>query len=90
MLRGARSPGRGDPSWVAAAAPSLHLSPHHFTPLNSCHCPPHPPAKQILQAAVCPERRRGYDGALSALASVTEVAISNDLQVAKVYVSLYR
>lgn len=44
---------------------------------------------KVLQAAVCPERRRGFDGALSALASVTEVAISNDLQVAKVYVSLY-
>jgi len=45
---------------------------------------------QILQAAVCPERRRGFYGALSALASVTEVQISNDLQVAKVYLSIYR
>jgi ribosome-binding factor A len=45
---------------------------------------------QILQQAVCPERRRGFDGALSALASVTEVQISNDLQVAKVYLSIYR
>ncbi|PRW60528.1 putative ribosome-binding factor chloroplastic [Chlorella sorokiniana] len=44
---------------------------------------------KILQAAVCPERRRGFDGALSALASVTEVHISNDLQVAKVYLSIY-
>ena len=48
-----------------------------------------PPA-QVLQQAVCPERRRGFDGALSALASVTEVQISNDLQVAKVYLSIYR
>lgn len=45
---------------------------------------------KTLQAAVCPERRRGFDGALSALASVTEVQISNDLQVAKVYVTIYR
>ncbi|KAI3429465.1 hypothetical protein D9Q98_005557 [Chlorella vulgaris] len=44
---------------------------------------------KTLQAAVCPERRRGFDGALSALASVTEVVISNDLQVAKVYLSIY-
>ncbi len=45
---------------------------------------------KTMQAAVCPERRRGFDGALSALASVTEVQISNDLQVAKVYLSIYR
>ncbi|EFN59662.1 hypothetical protein CHLNCDRAFT_12877, partial [Chlorella variabilis] len=44
---------------------------------------------KTMQAAVCPERRRGFDGALSALASVTEVHISNDLQVAKVYLSIY-
>ncbi|PSC75148.1 putative ribosome-binding factor chloroplastic [Micractinium conductrix] len=44
---------------------------------------------KVMQAAVCPERARGFDGALSALASVTEVQISNDLQVAKVYISLY-
>ena len=48
------------------------------------------PPPQVMQAAVCPERARGFDGALSALASVTEVQISNDLQVAKVYISLYR
>ena len=45
---------------------------------------------KLLQAAVCPERRRGFDGALSALCSVTEVQISNDLQVAKVYLTIYR
>ncbi|KAL4447692.1 hypothetical protein ABPG75_004911 [Micractinium tetrahymenae] len=44
---------------------------------------------KVLQAAVCPERRRGFDGALSALASVTEVHVTNDLQVAKVYLSIY-
>lgn len=44
---------------------------------------------KVLQQAVCPERRRGFDGAVSALASVTEVQISNDLQVAKVYLSIY-
>ena len=44
---------------------------------------------RVVQEAVCPERRRGMDGALSALASVTEVHISNDLQVAKVYLSVY-
>lgn len=36
-----------------------------------------------------PERKRGLDTAVSALASVTEVVVSNDLQVAKVYVSVY-
>lgn len=44
---------------------------------------------KVLQKAVCPERRRGMDGAVSALASVTDVKISNDLQVAKVYLSIY-
>lgn len=38
---------------------------------------------------MCPERGRGFDGALSALASVTEVALTSDLQVAKVYLSIY-
>jgi ribosome-binding factor A len=44
---------------------------------------------KVLQQAICPERKRGMDGALSALASVTDVQISNDLQVAKVYLSIY-
>lgn len=44
---------------------------------------------RVLQEAVCPERKRGLDTAVSALASVTEVVISNDLQVAKVYVSVF-
>lgn len=44
---------------------------------------------KVVQQAVCPERRRGIDDALSAMASVVEVEITNDLQVAKVYVSIY-
>jgi ribosome-binding factor A len=44
---------------------------------------------KVVQAAVCPERRRGIDDGMSALASVTEVEVSNDLQVAKVYLSIY-
>ena len=44
---------------------------------------------KVVQAAICPERRRGIDDGLSALASVTEVEVSNDLQVAKVYLSIY-
>lgn len=44
---------------------------------------------KVLQQAVCPERRRGLDGTVSALASVTDVQISNDLQVAKVFLSIY-
>lgn len=44
---------------------------------------------KVLQKAVCPEKRRGLDSAASAIASVTEVAISSDLQVAKVYVSIF-
>ena len=38
-------------------------------------------SKQVLQKAICPERRKGLDSAASAIASVTEVRISNDLQV---------
>ena len=44
---------------------------------------------QVLQGAVCPEVKMGLDDAVSAIASVTEVAMSNDLQVAKVYISVY-
>lgn len=38
-------------------------------------------SEQVLQKAICPERRKGLDSAASAIASVTEVRISNDLQV---------
>lgn len=44
---------------------------------------------KVVMEAVCPERKRGIDDGLSALASITEVDISNDLQVAKVYLSIY-
>lgn len=44
---------------------------------------------RVVQEAVCPARKRGRDGALSALASVTDVQLSNDLQVAKIYMSVY-
>ncbi len=44
---------------------------------------------KVMQEAVCPERRRGLDSAVSAIASVTEVELSNDLQVAKVFLSIY-
>jgi ribosome-binding factor A len=44
---------------------------------------------RIIQEAICPEKKRGLDGAISALASITEVALSRDLQVAKVYISIY-
>jgi ribosome-binding factor A len=44
---------------------------------------------QVLQSAICPERREGYDSSLSALASITEVRLSSDLQVAKIYLSIY-
>jgi len=43
----------------------------------------------VVAGAVCPERKRGFDGALSALASITDVYVSNDLQVVKAYVSIY-
>ena len=43
----------------------------------------------MLQKAICPEKRAGLDSALSAIASVTEVRVSNDLQVAKVYISIF-
>eukprot|EP00891_Asterochloris_glomerata_P007470 jgi/Astpho2/7470/gw1.00114.178.1_t len=44
---------------------------------------------KVLQSAVCPERHRGKDFAMSAIASVTEVELSKDLQVAKVYLSIF-
>jgi len=44
---------------------------------------------QVLQKAICPEKRAGLDSALSAIASVTEVRLSSDLQVAKVYISIF-
>ncbi len=48
-----------------------------------------PEVWQVLQKAICPEKRAGLDSALSAIASVTEVRVSNDLQVAKVYISIF-
>ena len=44
---------------------------------------------QVLQAAVCPERRYGVDDELSAIATVTEVELSKDLAVAKIYIQIY-
>lgn len=44
---------------------------------------------QVLQGAVCPEVKMGLDDAVSAIASVTEVAVTNDLAIAKVYISVY-
>lgn len=44
---------------------------------------------QVLQKAVCPEKRIGLDSAVSALASVTEVEVSGDLTIAKVYLSIF-
>lgn len=44
---------------------------------------------QVLQKAVCPEKRIGIDSAVSALASVTEVEVSSDLAIAKVYLSVF-
>lgn len=44
---------------------------------------------KVLQKAVCPEKRIGIDSALSAIASVTEVEVSNDLTIAKVYLSVF-
>ena len=44
---------------------------------------------QRVQKAICPEKRVGLDTAVSAIASVTEVRVSSDLQVAKVYISIF-
>lgn len=44
---------------------------------------------QVLQGAVCPEVKMGLDDAVSAIASVTEVALTNDMSVAKIYISVY-
>lgn len=38
---------------------------------------------QVVQEAICPERQLG-DNALSAVASISDVYVSNDLQVVKV------
>jgi ribosome-binding factor A len=58
-------------------------------PLPACRCPTrrhhnHPPLAplaQVVQEAICPERRSGMDTALSAVASITDVYVSGDLQV---------
>eukprot|EP00958_Prasinococcus_capsulatus_P015035 scaffold1594_cov401-Prasinococcus_capsulatus_cf.AAC.18 len=42
-----------------------------------------------LQQAVSPKKRKGADLMMGAFASVTEVRISRDLDVAKVFVSIY-
>ena len=44
---------------------------------------------QVVQKAVCPEYRIGLDTAVSAVASVAEVKLTGDLQMAKVYISIY-
>lgn len=44
---------------------------------------------KVLRRAVSPEEGLGADAQVSALASVTRVHMSNDLQVAKVYISIY-
>ena len=38
---------------------------------------------------MCPERRYGVDDELSAIATVTEVELSKDLAVAKIYIQIY-
>ncbi|KAL6756881.1 ribosome-binding factor A domain-containing protein [Haematococcus lacustris] len=43
---------------------------------------------KVLSQAICPDRRLGGDE-ISAVASITDVYVSNDLQVVKVYVSIY-
>ncbi|GLC41423.1 hypothetical protein PLESTB_001013000 [Pleodorina starrii] len=42
----------------------------------------------VIQGAICPERKGGGD-TLSAVASITNTYVSNDLQVVKVFVSVY-
>eukprot|EP00899_Mesostigma_viride_P004915 jgi/Mesvir1/14424/Mv09806-RA.1 len=44
---------------------------------------------KVLRSAVSPEEAMGVDRSISSMASVTDVEVSNDLQVAKVYISLY-
>ena len=46
-------------------------------------------AAQVMQKAVCPEKRAGVDDAVSAIASVTEVQLSGDMSVAKVHISVF-
>eukprot|EP00271_Cylindrocystis_brebissonii_P003524 TRINITY_DN1457_c2_g1_i2.p1 TRINITY_DN1457_c2_g1~~TRINITY_DN1457_c2_g1_i2.p1 ORF type:complete len:402 (-),score=71.60 TRINITY_DN1457_c2_g1_i2:57-1172(-) len=43
---------------------------------------------KVLKEAVLPEARLGYDLALSCVASISDVEISGDLSIAKVYVSV--
>lgn len=44
---------------------------------------------KVMRRAVCPNEAAGHDLALSAMASVTQVELSRDMQVARVYVSLF-
>lgn len=42
-----------------------------------------------VRTAVSPEERMGADGTLSTIVSVTDVRLSGDLQVAKIYLSFF-
>lgn len=44
---------------------------------------------KVLRRAVCPNEAMGQDLALSAMASVTQVELTRDMQVARVYLSLF-
>ncbi|KAG1672049.1 hypothetical protein FOA52_008925 [Chlamydomonas sp. UWO 241] len=43
----------------------------------------------VLQSALAPERATGLDQVISVVPSITHVYVSNDLQVVKMYVSIY-
>lgn len=60
-----------------APTPTHELATHT---LPHAPAPTHPPLLQVLAAAISPERRAGGD-VISAIASITHVYVSNDLQV---------
>lgn len=84
----------------ARAQPDAHLRPSERKSRAlllwglpvSLHCDvaadPPPVTPQVLVNAITPERRTGGNE-VSALASISHVYVSNDLQVVKVYVTIY-
>lgn len=60
------------------------------SPLSSfCGADKFPTSVQVMQNAISPDRATDPESNVTAMASVTEVSISGDLQVAKVYISVY-
>ena len=48
------------------------------------------PPSQNIRSMISPEERMGVDNVISVMVTVSDVEVSNDLQVVKVFVSITR